>query len=178
MNPYTTTIALSNPKFDIIDAGIRQSYPNSCILWIEEINNPMLNEEYIKQKSSIENTRGCECKEIHNVYHGTNEQSSAQIIQYGFDPIYNKRNAYGIGSYFAKHASYSKDYAPPASNEISYMFLCKILIGNPGKYGSGHAIKMDIHDSSSDATQTIFVTPYRYGAIPQYLVAFHKTVKY
>lgn len=173
----TNYISLSDKMYNQIDTGIRTSYPNSCILWIEEIHNEYLENEYNKQKDTITTLRSTECKEILNVYHGTNEQSSAQIIQHGFDPSYNKRSAYGLGSYFAKNASYSKDYAPPASNEVSFMFICKILLGNQGKYGSGKAIDTTVHDSSTDAGQTIFVTPYKYGAIPQYLVAFHKNAK-
>lgn len=177
MSVSTNYIPLSNKVYNEIDAGIRSSYPNSCILWIEEIHNEYLENEYNKQKEAITSLRGTECMELTNVYHGTNEQSSAQIIQHGFDPSYNKRSAYGLGSYFAKNASYSKDYAPPASNEVSFMFICKILLGNQGKYGSGRPIDIKIHDSSTDGIQNIFVTPYKYGAIPQYLVAFHKNAK-
>ncbi len=174
----TTPLALSDPKFTIIDEGIRISYPNSCILWIEEIHNPLLQDEYDKLSQEIAKKRNIEIvPEAINVYHGTTEKAAASICEYGFDPTYNKRNAYGIGSYFAKNASYSKDYAPPRSGDaISFMFVCKILLGNSGKYGSSHKINTATHDSSTDPSNSIYVTPYRYGAIPQYLVAFYKSV--
>jgi flavin-dependent thymidylate synthase len=35
-------VFMSDKRYDKIEEGIRKSYPNSCILWIEEIINPEL----------------------------------------------------------------------------------------------------------------------------------------
>ncbi len=169
---------MSDKRYDAIEAGIRKSYPNSCILWIEEIVNPTLEEDYKKQKADIEAKRGKPCKEL-QLYHGTREEYANSIIKNGFDPLANSRSAYGKGSYFAANASYSRDYAPPASDEVSFMLICSVLVGETVVYGPNKPIDTSKHDNSVDNTKSpyIYVTPYASGAIPRFIVAFHRNAK-
>ena len=171
-------VFMSDKRYNVIEDGIRKSYPNSCILWIEEIINNELEAEYQKQKVAIETKRGKPCKEL-ELYHGTKEEAAHNIIREGFDPERNYRAAYGKGSYFAKNASYSRDYAPPASDQISFMLICSVLVGEIGVYGSMKPIDTKLHDNSTDNTKnpSIYVTPYAAGAIPRFLVAFHRNAK-
>lgn len=171
-------VFMSDKRYDRIEEGIRKSYPNSCILWIEEISNPELEELYQKQKVEIEVKRGKPCKEM-ELYHGTKEEAANNIIQEGFDPERNSRAAYGKGTYFAKNASYSRDYAPPASDQVSFMLICSVLIGEIGLYGSIKPIDISKHDNAVDnpKSPSIYVTPYTYGAIPRFIVAFHRNAK-
>lgn len=171
-------IPLGDKRYDAIEAGIRKSYPNSCVLWIEEVCNPDLEEAYTFKKQEIETLRGKPCGEA-ELYHGTRKGAVATILRDGFDPTVNKRSAYGKGSYFAAQASYSREYAPPASDEISYMLICSVLIGSVGTYGDSKVIDTTKHDLSVNnlKTPTIYAMPYKEGAVPRYVVAFHRNAK-
>jgi hypothetical protein len=168
-------IFMSDSRYNIIEEDIRKSYPDSCILWIEEIINPILEEKYQTQKAEIEAKRGRPCNEL-QLYHGTKENYAQYIIREGFNPNLNYRAAYGKGSYFAKNASYSREYAPPASDQVSFMLICSVLIGEIGLYGALKPIDTNLHDNAVDNIKNpcIYVTPYSYGAIPRFIVAFHR----
>ncbi len=172
-------VAMSSDTYDRIESGIRESYPNSCVLWIESVTNPWLEEQFQAQQQEIENKRGNACK-VWQLYHGTKEESVNSIIQNGFNIAANTRNAYGVGTYFAKKANYSKEYAAPASDQISFMLLCDVLIGEMGTgYTSGIKIDTAKHDNSVDNIRNplIVVSPYNYGAIPRYIIAFYRNAK-
>jgi hypothetical protein len=171
-------IYMSDKRYNEIEAGILKSYPNACILFMEEITNPKLEEAYQKQKLEIETKRGKACKEL-LLYHGTREVFAENIIKYGFDPTINSRSAYGKGSYFALNASYSREFAPPASDDVSFMLLCNVLVGELMVYGANIPIDTEKHDNSVNRLNNpdIYVTPYAAGAIPKFLVAFHCNAK-
>lgn len=172
------SVYMSDKRYDAIEDGIRASYPNSCILYIKEVINPVLEEKYEKQRQRIENKRGKKCKEL-QLYHGTREDCINSIVKDGFDPSVNTRSAYGKGSYFAVNASYSKNYSTPSIGQVSYMMLCSVLIGESYNYGGNKTIDTEHHDSSVDNLKnpTIYVTPYADGAIPRFVVAFHLNAK-
>ena len=68
--------------------------------------------------------------EQYDLFHGTKNDAINSIAENGFDIKYNKRSAFGKGSYFSSQAGYSKDYMNKkneVSNEITYMFLCDVL---------------------------------------------------
>lgn len=178
MSAIRKDVFMSDKRYDQIEEGIRKSYPNSCILWIEEVINPSLEELYQNQKKEIEIKRKKPCDEL-ELYHGTREEFINAICQNGFDPSTNLRSAYGKGTYFAKNASYSRDYAPPASDQVSFMLISSVLIGNIAFYGNGNQIDTLKHDNSVDnlKSPSIYVTPYTYGAIPRFIVAFHRNAK-
>jgi hypothetical protein len=172
-------VDMSDPLYDEILAGIRKSYADSCVLWIEDVRNEELEEGYSVQKAEIIQKRG-EVKEK-MLYHGTNEDSARVIIRDGFLPSANRRSVFGKGSYFARDAIYSKHYAPPSDiSDVSYLLLCSVLVGAAKTYGNNEEIDTTHHDNSVDntreAARSIYVTPYRYGAVPRYLVAFYKGV--
>lgn len=173
-----TYVEMSDPQYERILQGIRTSYQHACICWIDQLNNPTLEQHYQQQRHHIHTTRGS-VQEM-SLYHGTSKESADIIIDEGFDPLVNKNSAYGKGTYFAKQASYSKNYAPPSINDdISFMLICDVLVGTVNLYGSGEPIDTQLDDNSVDHLQypSIYVTPYRYGAIPRYLVAFYRNAK-
>jgi hypothetical protein len=178
MDIQRTQIALSDPQFSRVEEGIRESYPNACVLWIEQIENPALERLYQQQKLEIETKRKQSCSEL-LLYHGTTESAVGTIIHHGFNPERNVRSVYGKGSYFAKNASYSRDYAPPRSDKISFMLLCSVLVGNVAVYGNSYIIDTTLHDNSVDHLDrpSIYVTPYTYGAIPRYVIAFYRDAR-
>lgn len=162
-------VEMSEPIYDIISKRIRESFPQSCICWIEEIINPSLREAYEARKSKIGNEQ--------QLFHGTSENAVNAIAGGGFDPSYNTVSAYGKGTYFARDASYSYNYMKTQKNGISYMFLCDVLVGRSCLGSNGAVINTEKYDSSVNSLEkpTIFVTPYADGAYPKYIIAFHKT---
>jgi hypothetical protein len=167
-------IGMENPMYDLITKKIRRSHPNSCILWIEEIVNPKLEEQYQERKENITTTRGF-CEE-RLMFHGTKEDFIDVISIEGFDPTLNKTSAYGKGVYFAANASYSFNYMDIGRNDVSYMFLCNVLIGNSCIGSHGKHIDTKLYDSACNnlTKPTIIVTPYHNGSYPRYIIAFHK----
>jgi hypothetical protein len=59
------------------------------------------------------------------------------------------------------------------------MLICSVLIGEVSVYGQQKAIDTKLHDNSVDNTKSpsIYVTPYAAGAIPRFIVAFHRNAK-
>lgn len=170
-------VEMCDPRYDEILAGVRKSYVNSCVLWIEEVHNEELENAYFNQKDQLISLRGEKVVKELRLYHGTNESVARIIMREGFDPSANRKSAYGKGTYFARDASYSISYAPPCGNdEVSYVLICDMLLGQMKTYGANQPIDTLQHDNSVDSLRRIFVTPYRYGAIPRYLVAFYKNV--
>lgn len=170
-------IYMSNPEYDMISGLIRKSYPNSCILFIDQVVNPELEEKYKEQLETLKEKRGEENVKEELLFHGTNYENIDSIAFYGFDPTKNISSSYGKGTYFAKNASYSREYMKSKdSRGISYMIVAKVIIGKCHRYGSAQPIDTNTYDNSIDHTKDprIYVTPYQYGAYPKYVVAFHK----
>lgn len=167
-------IFISNPIFDEISNKIKKSYPKSCILFIDEVKNPELEESYKLQKSQISDLFVGTREEL--LFHGTRADLINKIANEGFDPSKNITSAYGQGTYFAKNANYSINYMKSKDEQgISYMFMAKVIIGKI-EIGSSSMSKQLDYDTlvNNKDNPTIFVTPYRYGAYPKYIIAFHK----
>lgn len=184
------SISMSDKVFDLICGKINESYPNACILFIDEIKNQELEEAYNKHKVSVINQHN---EKLHEklgeklsvkppgflqtptelqVFHGTHANTIDDIINKGFNPSKNRVSAYGVGSYFATKARYSFDYMKSSdSNGISYMFVVNIFIGKV-KYHSS----IDEGDTYVNhlSNPTIFSMPLKEQTLPRYLVAFHK----
>jgi len=171
-------ISMSDTAFDSIYSKIEKSYPNACILFIDEIKNEELEEVYNKHKSTIikEHTEKCSKNLIVNPNEvGTHSANIDYIVNDGFDPSKNKVSAYGIGSYFATTADYSFNYMKSADKcGISYMFVVNIFIGKM-KYNKS----LDEGDAYVDNINnpSIFCMPLKEQALPKYLVAFHKNAR-
>ena len=171
-----TNLPMSDKRYDAISARVRQSYPNSCILWIDEIENSIQIEEHEKLFEQISKKREPNQIKKLELFHGTAETNIAPIIQDGFQVKYNKIGAYGKGTYFSTVANYSITYAKDGRDKICYMFLCSVITGIAGTYGSMQEINITEHDNAvnSHTNPSIYVTPYDYGAIPKYIIAFYK----
>ncbi len=173
----TKYIELSDKRYDEISARVRKSYPNSCIVWIEENQNDTLLSLYETHKEQVRQIIGHEPKE-QQLFHGTREESVNSILTVGFDPAYNKTSAYGIGSYFARDARYSYGYMHPGKEDVSYMFLADVITERQTS-GVGYRTIPSSYDCAVDTPNnpSIFVTPHHYGAYPRYIIAFHKSAQ-
>ena len=157
----TEYISMSNSNYDKISDRVRKSFSNACICWIEQIKNSDLLDKYQQCKSEMAFPNECQ------LFHGTNKQTADIIIQKGFDSSKNVRSRYGKGSYFAEDAMYSFDFMPPDPTQISYMFLCDVLVGTVGVDCS----------VNNEKNSTIFAVPRNDAIFPKYLIAFHKYAK-
>jgi hypothetical protein len=172
----TRYVEMSEKLYDEISARVRKSYPNSCIVWIEENINPALRANYERLRDEI-SARVPDSKEV-QFFHGTKEENINSILAGGFDATLNKTSAYGKGTYFARDAMYSYSYMHPGKEQISYMFLCDVVLGKP-TLGQANTQIPKGYDSFVDRLQdpSIVVTPYDAGAFPRYIIAFHKSAK-
>ena len=169
-------LLMSDKRYDEISARVRKSYPNACILYIDEIINPALKEAYEFQKAELQRIRGPDKIKELSLFHGTSEKCALSIATSGYDVSKNRVAAFGLGTYFAPDAATSLGYVKDNEKKESFMLSNLVLIGSIGMYGSNQEIITDVHDNSVNNMMhpTIFVTPYNHGALPQYLIAFHK----
>lgn len=94
-----------------------------------------------------------------------------------FDPALNQRWSYGKGTYFATAAAYSRAFAKPGRDDVSYMLVCRVVVGALCRGTNGAELDTSVHDNFVDhiGGPHIYVTPYADGALPVYVVAFHAT---
>jgi Poly(ADP-ribose) polymerase catalytic domain len=172
-------ISLSSKIYDDICGKIRASYPKSCVLYIEEVINDKLQQQFADRKSRMQEIRGEIPIQTLQLFHGTAHRNIDNIAKHGFQKSYNKTSAYGKGTYFATAASYSRSYTNSDKEDVSYMFLCDVLVGKCFRFAGGQEINTDVYDNSVDnlTSPTIYVSPYNDGCIPRYLIAFHKNAK-
>ena len=166
---------MSDKRFDYIYSLILKSYPNACILYIDEVVNETLLNSYNELRTSLEKVTTIQEKQL---FHGTMDSLIDVIAGEGFDPTKNKTSIYGYGTYFAVNAGYSYNYMK-GTTEITYMFLADVLVG---RLTTGKRISVDGNytwDNNVDNIHfpTIYTTPYHYGAYPRYIIAFHKNAK-
>ena len=166
-------VEMKEAIYDIISKRIRESFPEACIVWIEENENIDLYSKYENRKKEI--AKVASVNEV-QWFHGTREENITKIAIEGFDPAFNKTSAYGKGTYFAKNASYSNSYMAPNAQGISFMFLCDVLMGKPCMGSPQLKIETDLYHSAIDNfnSPSILVTPFKDAAYPKYIVAFHK----
>ncbi len=187
-NAKIKRVNLGDKLFDEIDEKMRQSYENCCILYIDEIKNDKLNENYerLKQKL-IEKRKGFEFKEL-NLFHGTKHSSILGISEEGFKVSLNRVNAYGIGSYLSPNAKLASGYTNINKGdntyldgvEVSYLFYCKVLIGKSTIGKSGKLLNTEEYDVGVNNLKdtTIYSIPYDEAVIPLYLIAFYKNATF
>lgn len=173
------SVPMSDKRYDEVSQYVRQSYPQSCILYVDEIINPSLSEAYEWQKEQLIKLRGKDVIKERILFHGTSEACAQSIAVRGYDIDKNKVAAFGLGTYFATTAIYSLGYAKDNQQKECFMLVNKVLVGNMGMYGSHQPIKTDLHDNSGNhpTNPSIIVSPYNNGAVPQYIIAFYKHAK-
>jgi Poly(ADP-ribose) polymerase catalytic domain len=166
---FRKNIALSDPRFDTIAALVRVSYPYSCVLWMEEINNRHLTAQF--------NELCLECSTIKTLFHGTKSICVDSITSIGFRKANNRTSALGIGTYFSPNCSMSMGYTDPVPRDgLSYVFLCDVLIGRATIGVNNVAIDRTKYDCAVNSltSPTIYCIPDDQAILPKTLVVFHK----
>lgn len=168
-------IPLSDLRYDEIGAMIKRSYVNACILWLDEVHNPVLQERYEAYKEDLKAKRGGAIQEL-LLFHGTNEHAINAIARDGFDHTMNTVSAYGKGTYFAKEALMSTYYSKSGHNDISFMFICKVACHTACQGSQNKVIDTTKYDHAVNNIHapTIYAIPDDDAAVPVYIVAFYK----
>lgn len=171
-----TKVSVSSPIFDDISSYISSSYPNSCIIFIDEIMNVDLLDAYETRKEIIKNNRGY-VKEL-RLFHGTKKDIFPKIIKNGFKKEFNKVSAFGKGTYFSTTASYSLSYTDVDKEELSYLFVCNVLVGNSTCAKNNMEIDIINYDNGVNDLNnpSIYVIPHDDAIYPLYVVGFYRSI--
>jgi poly [ADP-ribose] polymerase 7/11/12/13 len=167
-------IPLSDKRYDEVVAMIRRSYPNACVLWLDQVENTCLEERYESFKIVLQEQYNTVEEKL--LFHGTKEYNIKSIADSGFDHTKNVTSAYGKGTYFAKEANYSKNYSTVSYDDVSFMFVCRVALSVPCQ-GKGYTdIDKTKYSYAVDnmMNPSIFVVPDDEAALPLYIVAFYK----
>ena len=170
----STRVPLSNPIWEYVSSIIELTYPQMCICWIDKIENIDLIEQYNIRKSMIKEKRGF-VEEL-TLFHGTKGDNVNSIIKYGFLTDMNKVSGYGVGTYFSTSSKISSFYSKNKKSELSYMFVCKVLVGKTKCGMVNENIDINLYDNTINRENRpdIYTTPYDDGAYPEFLIAFYK----
>jgi hypothetical protein len=163
-------IDMSNPVYDMLCDVVYKTYPDACILWINEIKNEELLKKYNETKEKLIELRGSGGVKELQLYHGSTQNSIMNICNVGFKAEYNVTSAYGKGTYFSADASYSKTYTRPKKNEVSYLIMADVLIGKCGMYNRKDEIDNYVNNEKNP---TIYVCPKDDFSYPKYIIAFY-----
>ena len=171
----TQYLSLSDPMYTKIEDAVRQTYSNSCIVWIERVINPELEEKHDIYKASFDKPN------VKQLFHGTSEEICRKIVSTGFDPTFNKVSAHGKGVYFSTRAAYSKEYSRMRMSrkaDLAYMLVCDVVLGKVGEGRASTVIPKE-YDSVTDSLHNpdMYIIDKPYAAIPRYLVVFYPYAK-
>lgn len=169
MNKSMIRLSLSDKRYDEISKKVRETYPKACVCYIDEIKNDFLSNRFQERVSEEEKE-----PTILQLFHGTREVNINSIMSEGFCVSKNKMCAYGIGTYFARDAMMSYLYTDSKKNNLSFMFLCDVLIGKKVLSRSGQILNKGETGVNNKTEPTIFSVPEDSAILPRYLIAFYK----
>jgi poly [ADP-ribose] polymerase 10/14/15 len=118
--------------WDEVALKIHASAPNAKVVEVSVLQDPLRWKAYNMKRSNLSAKLAGGANE-RCLFHGTSEASTATIATQGFLREYNSTALYGNGTYFARDASYSARgrYTPPNSEGEKFMFLARVLVGEP-----------------------------------------------
>lgn len=162
-------VFMDHADYDRIAALVYKSYPKACILMIDRVVNPALAERFVAARAADP-----DAQEV-IAYHGTKGANIALIAAGGFRADLNRTSAYGLGTYFARDFGYSRNYSDTDADDVSSMYVCRILVGKKVRAPAGRPIP-DGYDTGVDTptNPSIYVVPNDNRAVPEFLVRFHK----
>ena len=163
-----------NKEYDEVVGRFRKAYGKEEIgvTAIYKLSNPALQEAFLNRQRRITELRS-KAVDVVEVYHGTSMTAAAAIVNTGFDPSRSQTAVYGKGTYASPNAYYAQRYCKDVKGKQDYsmIFLCRFLKGTHGTTPSDTPIdttRMDYCGADS-----ILVTPYADGIIPDYLLFYY-----
>jgi poly [ADP-ribose] polymerase 10/14/15 len=118
--------------WDDVAKQVHLTVPNAQVVEVSVLQDPLRWKAYNMNKSNLSAKLAGGANE-RQLFHGTSEASTSTIAKQGFLREYNTNAAYGAGTYFARDASYSAGahYSPPNASGEKFMFLGRVLVGEP-----------------------------------------------
>jgi len=163
-----------NKEYDEVVGRFRKAYGKEEIgvAAIYKLSNPELEEAFLNRQRHITALRS-KAVDVVEVYHGTSMTAAAEIVNTGFDPSRSQIAAYGKGTYASPKAYYAQTYCKDVSSRECYsmIFLCRFLKGTHGTTPSQGIIDTTRMDYCGN--DSILVTPYADGIIPDYLLFYY-----
>jgi len=168
------SLSVGSKEFEEVAQYITKTWKNACIMDIQHVEDHCMLEKYNGLKQTMPNPNEM------ILFHGTNEHAVNSILEWGYDPLFAKVCAYGMGVYFAADASYSYNYMPSKKDlsgfDLSYMIVNSVLVGRTILGTSNSVCNLNQADTqvNSITLPKIFSVPRSEQAIPKYVIAFHK----
>ncbi|CAM4708186.1 unnamed protein product, partial [Caretta caretta] len=131
-------VAVEERGFRLIYGLLHKSLPEArCRLErARRVQSPFLWDKYKRKQSHMSRQTSPEqrLRNERHLFHGTSAGAVPAFCKHNLDPRLPGEHAalYGQGSYFARRASYSHRYAPPAEAGLRHGSLCKVLVGRSG----------------------------------------------
>ena len=172
-------VPMADKVYDAIGQSIYDHYPDACVLYIDEVKNDVLYNRYLARKEAMIAQRGIDNVKELCLFHGTKHCNINGIATDGFKAEFNKTSAFGVGTYFSTSARYSKNYMDADRDDVSYMFVCDVLVGKTVQGVAQKRLDMNLYDTGVDnvVKPGMYICPKDDTSYPRYLVAFHKNAK-
>jgi len=177
-------------EFGDIVARFLKTMQRANIVQIDRVENGVMHQSFLLQASTLKKQMGAEWdrnKMRQMLFHGTEaiDVIVNSVDGYGFLPLLAGTSTgaiWGDGTYFARDAKYSNDYAKTLSNERRQMFLVDVLVGKSAQ-GAEHmktcpllpSEKYKRYNSLVDTVDnsSIFVVQHSNQAYPAYVHTYH-----
>jgi len=173
MTPYQLRfVSPGSVEFDEIGRLVAESCPNECIISMENLVNPGLEQRYQDRKDILSRLGPVYEK---RVFHGSRDiNSTVPILENGFDGSRNRVSAFGRGTYFATAFSYSKRYSS-RNREYKVMLICDIAVQKLVRGRAGENLPPEEGDCWVNRIKdpTIYSVPHNDQSIPRYVVQFY-----
>ncbi|XP_054029766.1 zinc finger CCCH-type antiviral protein 1-like [Dryobates pubescens] len=175
-------ISNTSSEYHTIKQLFLQTMKNYIILTMQRIQNPALWKVFQWKKEQMKRENGGKDVSEKLLFHGCNNTYMKSICHYNFDWRLCGSNGtnYGMGSYFARDASYSHEYCQPLG-KVRIMFVARVLVGDytrgsaayvrppPKRVGS-----LQFYDSCVDNefNPSVFVVFEKQQIYPEYIITY------
>ncbi|XP_017682033.1 PREDICTED: LOW QUALITY PROTEIN: zinc finger CCCH-type antiviral protein 1-like [Lepidothrix coronata] len=174
-------------EYNAIKQLFHQTMKTYSILKIQRIQNPSLWKVFQWQKEKMKRENGGKEVQEKLLFHGTNISFMEAICTRNFDwRICGKNGSnYGMGSYFARDASYSHAYCQ-AVEKGNMMFVARVLVGDYIKGNAAYvrpprksADGLWFYDSCVDdeLNPSVFVVFEKHQIYPEYIIEYKEDEK-
>ena len=176
-------------EFMVIAARFLQTLPQATLVQIERVENGPLYNAFLLQVETLKKQMGGNWDEDrmrHKLFHGTEavEAIVNSVDGHGFLPMLAGTSTgakYGNGTYFARDAKYSDDYARTLPSGDKQMILVDVLVGLSAQGAEGMKVcpllpgeSYARYNSLVNTVQdpSIFVVQHSNQAYPSYLITY------
>ncbi|KAJ7416033.1 poly [ADP-ribose] polymerase 12-like protein [Willisornis vidua] len=180
-------ISSMTSEYNTIKQLFHQTMKTYSILKILRVQNPSLWKVFQWQKEKMKKENGGKDVQEKLLFHGTNMSFMEAICTRNFDWRICGRNGinYGMGSYFARDASYSHAYCQ-ATEKGNLMFAARVLVGDYIKGNAAYVRPpkksvggLQLYDSCVDdeLNPSVFVVFEKHQVYPEYIIEYKEDEK-